>query len=388
MRPGERQDTLPENMRTVKNFDRQKLQYQVVTPIAIWAASRLIVLVSWCISTAFVKSAGLKETFLRWDGGWYFSVVTNGYSNQRGAGASNIAFFPGFPLLSKAVSYLPLISEYRATVIVTLLMGLASVCLFHLLASRVLVDGETSTLATILFTFTPGAVVFSMFYSEGLFIALSIASLYFLIKKQFVAAAVLACLVGTVRPSGIVLIAVVYLSVFIDCRQHFRIKKLVPLAIAPLGMVGYGLYLQQHVGSISSYFETQSTGWGEKFSLTARVDDFGQLLRWFTSGFGSADWNKVVPGAMTLLIVIALVGCWKLKPPIELMVFTIGILGMSFFSSTLGFRPRFVMTAFPLFFGLSALLRSPVQRYVAVSLSVASLALYSMVVFQLLYQTP
>ena len=379
---------LPENMNTASDFNRKTLRHQVVTPIAIWAASRLIVLASWCISSAFVKSAGLKESFLRWDGGWYFSVVTNGYSNQRGVGASNIAFFPGFPLLSKAVSYLPFVSEYKATVIVTLLMGLASVCLFYLLASRVLVDREASTFATMLFAFTPGAVVFSMFYSEGLFIALSIAGLYFLIKKQFVAAAVLTCLVGTVRPSGIVLIAVVYLSVFIDCRQNFRIKKLLPLAIAPLGMMGYGLYLHQHVGSVSAYFETQSAGWGEKFSLTARVDDLGQFLKWLTNGFGSADWNKVVPGAMTLLIVIALVGFWKLKPPIELMVFTIGILGMSFFSSTLGFRPRFVMTAFPLFFGLSALLRTPTQRYIAVSLSVASLTFYSMVVFQLLYQTP
>ena len=83
-----------------------------------------------------------------------------------------------------------------------------------------------------------------------------------------------------------------------------------------------------------------------------------------------------------------MVGCWKLKPPIEVMIFAIGILGMSFFSSTLDFRPRFVMTAFPLFFGMSMLLRTSVQRYVAISLSVASLSLYSMVVFQLLYQTP
>jgi hypothetical protein len=73
---------------------------------------------------------------------------------------------------------------------------------------------------------------------------------------------------------------------------------------------------------------------------------------------------------------------------IEVVVFAIGILGMSFFSSTLGFRPRFVMTAFPLFLGLSAILRTSVQRQIAVSLSVASLSLYSMIVLQLLYQTP
>jgi hypothetical protein len=142
------------------------------------------------------------------------------------------------------------------------------------------------------------------------------------------------------------------------------------------------------VGSVSAYFENQSAGWGEKFSLTARVNDFGQFLTWATNGFGAADWNKVVPGAMTLLVVLALIGCWRLKPPIEVVVFAIGILAMSFFSSTLGFRPRFVMTAFPLFLGLSAILRTSVQRQIAVSLSVASLTFYSMVVFQLLYQTP
>ena len=139
---------------------------------------------------------------------------------------------------------------------------------------------------------------------------------------------------------------------------------------------------------LSAHFETQSAGWGEKFSFTARVNDFGQFFTWATNGFGAADWNKVVPGAMTLLVVVALIGCWRLKPPIEVVVFAIGILGMSFFSSTLGFRPRFVMTAFPLFLGLSAILRTSVQRQIAVSLSVAFLSLYSMIVLQLLYQTP
>jgi hypothetical protein len=378
---------LPEDIK-VRNFDREKLKFQVGTPIAIWATSRLIVLVSWCVSTGFVKSAGLKESFLRWDGGWYFSIVVDGYSNQRGVGATNIAFFPGFPLLSRALSYVPFFSEYRATVVITLLMGMIAVCLFHLLAMQILVDKEQATFATMLFAFTPGSVVFSMFYSEGLFIALSIACLYFLIRKRFMAAAIFTCLAGTVRPSAIVLIAVLYMSVFIDCRHNFKIKKLLPLSIAPIGMLGYGAYLQQHVGSVSAYFETQSAGWGEKFSLTARVNDFGQFFTWATNGFGAADWNKVVPGAMTLLVVLALIGCWRLKPPIEVVVFAIGILGMSFFSSTLGFRPRFVMTAFPLFLGLSAILRTSVQRQIAVSLSVVSLSLYSMIVLQLLYQTP
>ena len=227
-----RQNMLPENIK-VRNFDREKLKFQIGTPIAIWTTSRLIVLVSWCVSTGFVNSAGLKESFLRWDGGWYFSIVVDGYSNQRGVGATNIAFFPGFPLLSKGLSYVPFISEYRATVVITLLMGMIAVCLFHLLATQILVDKEQSTFATMLFAFTPGSVVFSMFYSESLFIALSIACLYLLIRKRFMTAAIFTCLAGTVRPSAIVLIAVLYMSVFIDCRHEFKIKKLLPLSIEP-----------------------------------------------------------------------------------------------------------------------------------------------------------
>ena len=97
---------------TLSFLRNRKLQFYVVTPIAIWISSRLIVLASWCISTPFVSSGGLKESFLRWDGGWYFSIVQSGYSNQRGAGASNIAFFPGFPLFCKAISRLPFMTEY------------------------------------------------------------------------------------------------------------------------------------------------------------------------------------------------------------------------------------------------------------------------------------
>jgi len=131
MRYENRRNVLPAKWKTVNKINFEKLQSHVVTPIAIWVASRLIVLVSWCVSTAFVSSAGLKESFLRWDGGWYFSIVLNGYNSQRGVGASNIAFFPGFPLFSRAISWLPFMTEYRATVFFTLFIGLISVVLFN-----------------------------------------------------------------------------------------------------------------------------------------------------------------------------------------------------------------------------------------------------------------
>src|SRR5262245_54105730 len=47
----------------------------------------------------------LPAAFARWDGQRYVEILQNGYSYDPGS-ASNIAFFPAFPLLGRAVAWL------------------------------------------------------------------------------------------------------------------------------------------------------------------------------------------------------------------------------------------------------------------------------------------
>ena len=67
----------------------------------------------------------------------------------------------------------------------------------------------------------------------------------------------------------------------------------------------------------------------ERLLLNYQVDDFGQFLE----RFRKRRVDKVVPGVMTQLFVIYLVGYWKLKPPKEVMVISIGIHRISFYRS-------------------------------------------------------
>jgi hypothetical protein len=185
-----------------------------------------------------------------------------------------------------------------------------------------------------------------------------------------------------------VLIAVVFIAVLLNFWKTKKTRTLLSLLIAPLGLVSYALYLDRHVGSPMAYLETQKNGWGEKFSFAARIEDLRQLLDWIVGGFGAADWNRVVPGMLVILAVIAFVGCVKMKLPAGILIYTAGIILMSFFSETLGLRPRFFMTAFPLYLGMTYFFKTQTSRSAAVVLSTSALASYSMVVSGLLLQTP
>src|SRR5690606_37191949 len=44
-----------------------------------------------------------RDVFIQWDGQWYRAIATNGYTYNR-ASMSSVAFFPLYPLASRAIS--------------------------------------------------------------------------------------------------------------------------------------------------------------------------------------------------------------------------------------------------------------------------------------------
>jgi hypothetical protein len=357
-------------------------------PFFIWLVSRFVVLSSWGVSSFFTPGLGFKESWLRWDGAWYYSIISGGYSSAAPVGPSNIAFFPGLPNVGRAISLLPRVSEFSGIVIACLVFGLTAVLLFWRFAMRIIEREEGVLVATFLFSMTPGSVVFSMIYSEGLFISLSIFCLLQLSQRRFLIASIVASVAGLVRPSAAVLILIVVVWSAYEIKRSKNWQLVFAIMIAPIGILSYAVYLQFHVGSMRTYFDAQRLGWGESFSLTARLEDVRLLVLWIANGFGSTDWNRVVPGLFLVLGLVGFYGCLKLRLPKVWIFYVAGIFAMSFFSQTLGFRPRFFMTAFPLFVGLTYFMRSRVQWISAIVVSTSALSIYSVVVFSSLLQTP
>ena len=115
------------------------------------------------------------------------------------AAQSSIAFFPGYPLLIRALSTPFGLSPVFAGCAVSLFAGVAATVGLWQLAVR-LSDEGTADRSVVLFAFFPSAFVLSMVYADALFIALSVWCLLALLDRRWLAAGAAAAAAGLVRP--------------------------------------------------------------------------------------------------------------------------------------------------------------------------------------------
>jgi hypothetical protein len=162
----------------------------------------------------------------------------------------------------------------------------------------------------------------------------------------------LAAVATATRPNGIAVVACCAWEAFIAIRSRREWTALWAVAIAPLGVVGWFAYLWASTGSFTVWYQTERGGWREHESPTA----FLTLVR-RVAQYGLVYPNYYVPFFGALAAAVLLVLLIHSKPPGSLVVYTGVILTMSFMSTALGLRPRFVLTAFPLIMALGYRLR-------------------------------
>jgi hypothetical protein len=296
----------------------------------------------------------------KWDGAWYQQVVQHGYPHaitvtSGGSSQSGVAFFPLFPLVVRAFhTVLPIGWSFELVALIT--GAAAAVALWSL--AGIVTDRRAADRATALFCFFPGSIVFGLFYSEGLMLSLSALCLWALLRRRWWVAGLAAGLATAARPNAVVLVLCCAWAAGQAVRQRREWRSLVSVIMAPAGIVAFFVFLWVRTGNPLAWFVVERRGWGEGFDLGLAsvhrvhmtVDDFGHDL-----------------GALTVtlsIVFILLCAPYVLRArlPVELLIFTAGILALAVGSRALGPRPRFVLTAFPLFIVLGDRLPDSVYR--------------------------
>ncbi len=119
-------------------------------------------------------------------------------------------------------------------------------------------------------------------------------------------------------------------------------------ALAPVGMASFFALLWARTGDPATWFTVQRELWHERVTPVALVDD----LRVFAAApFQNTNTTAAVLGAVVALVGLVLL--WRSPLPGVLTVYAAGVIALAVCSETLGARPRFVLTAFPLFFALA-----------------------------------
>jgi hypothetical protein len=226
--------------------------------LAVFLVARLLVVfcavsVDWLVdpdpngpagSSLRASSAPVIGSLTSWDAVYYLGIARDGYQ----AGPVNgpypeTVFFPLYPAVTAAVA--PLVEAVGgdlalSAVLVANAAGLLGLFAAYALARRRL-SRDTALLATTLVAVAPGAVAFSMAYSDGLFLALAVGSLLAAERGgrgSRVAAGLLAALAGLTRLQGALLVVPLLLIFWRQDRGRPRPSWLLALG-GPLGLADF-----------------------------------------------------------------------------------------------------------------------------------------------------
>ncbi len=291
----------------------------------------------------------LMNVFSGWDGVWYLRIARFGYPHHIPERLTyhqlpaRAAFFPMYPTIVRIADTVLPGDDAVAGVIVNLVLGMIAVGLIGLLAFRLWGArvAERTMLLTALF---PGAFVLSFVYAEALLLVLAAACLLLLQRERWVAAGLIAALGTATRPNGVGLVAACAVAAFFAIRDDRKWRSLIAPMLAPLGFIGFQLFLWHQTGERGAWFRVQRVAWNEgaSFGGSAITATFDFLRRPLSS---PSDALTAISLATTAVLLVA---AWKTRLSWAPAAYSAVVVALMVLPSTVTARPRFLYTAFPL----------------------------------------
>jgi hypothetical protein len=333
-------------------------EYRWVAEIFVFfLASRLLVLlVGWLPSFVFKNRewygnpVSLVDLFFRWDSRWYLSVAMNGYSYTPGQ-QSSIAFFPLYPVLVKLFSFAGMGILLSGILLSNVALFLAMLYLYKLVEMDY--KGERIALNSVYFALMfPASIFFSLFYSESLFLLLSIACFYYARKGRWFASSLLGYFSALTRIVGVLLIIPLFIEyIGATSIRDIKIPKLrrdiLFMLGPPAGLFTYMIYLFLTFNEPLAFYKS-GVAWNRGFVsiITTLVNTYASPLLY-----------KVIYYGFAFLAVLVLIYLILSRVRLSYIAYTGITLFVIFSSHSLGDAPRVISVIFPLYLGFALMAR-------------------------------
>ncbi|OGE37818.1 hypothetical protein A3B45_02250 [Candidatus Daviesbacteria bacterium RIFCSPLOWO2_01_FULL_39_12] len=302
------------------------------------------------------SSDNFFENFVNWDSRYYISIAQSGYLKP-----THYAFFPGYPLAIKIITFITRDFWLSAILISVVSTFLASLFLYKLIILDFSKEIAKRTLFYLLFF--PTSFYFLMGYSEGLFLLLSILTIYYFRKNKFFWATLFAILTSLTRFIGLILI----FSIFIEILWHKRFnKKNIILLLSPLGFLLYCLYLYTQTGQPLYFIEAQ-TEWSRQIGLPW-MPFWEALNNIFQSGFTQKYYYVIFDLVFAVFGLGMAIRSFRFLPPIY-SFYALGSVLVPILTTNLSSTSRLLLPIFPISI-LLALIKSQTFKipYLIISL--------------------
>ncbi|WP_373309015.1 hypothetical protein [Streptomyces lateritius] len=351
--------------------------HRAAPALGLFAAARLtgmLVLALWSWHIGRSPRALLAKS---WDSDWYTRIAAHGYGRTLhwpdGVVQSDLAFFPLYPGLVRAVTTVLPVTGGTAGLLLSWLAAGAAAWGIYLVGER-LYGRPAAVLLVLLWGLLPHSIVLTMAYTEPLMTAFAAWSLYALLTGRWLWAGTLAALAGLSRPNGIAIAAAVLVAaaceLWRDRSAPWRVWA--GAALAPVGWLSYLLWVGARRGDlVGGYFAVQD-GWTSRFDFGIGALRFVREMLRGPTQFGFVMALVITAAGVLLFALLALVE----RPPLPVLVYTgvlvvITVFGSGFFES----KPRFLLPAFPLLLPLAlALTRARPRAAIVVIAALAGLS--------------
>ncbi|MET9777227.1 hypothetical protein ABZ023_23655 [Streptomyces sp. NPDC006367] len=309
----------------------------------------------------------------QWDSDWYLGIAEHGYTRELGteANTNNLAFFPLYPALVKAVAALTPGSRASTGLGVAVVASVLAAWGIFAVGDR-LYGRRVGVLLTTLWAAFPVGVVQWMGYTESLFTACAAWSLYAVLSGRWLWAAGCAVAAGLTRPTGVAVAAAVTVTALVHLVRHrgLRVRVVAAALLAPLGWCAYLGWVGLRLGRWDGYFAVQRLWHNE---LDGGVRTLHQMRRLL--------WRDPTPHLFLVMVTLTLIAAVVLfalsvgdRQPLPLLVFTGVLLVIVLGSGGVYFpRARFLLPAFPLLLPLAVHLARASVRHRALVLTTAVL---------------
>ncbi len=313
--------------------------------VGIFALTRIaqLIILGW-LDAADDDPVGIRQRLLVWDAGWFLRVAVDGYPHgytyEAGVLQGNeLAFFPVYPMLIRLVAGLGF-EAHTAALVVSWLASIGAAVAVHLLGTSLHNKRTGWALVAICFS-APVSIVFSMAYSEGIFLALVAGMLVVAHRRVWWAAGLLGLLTALTRPTGAAAAVALAVAALMAVRES-RAKAWQPITAAVVALAGVPLFLAWvgwRVGDPAAWFRIQAAGWGTAF-------DYGSsTVSFVASTLSTGDGWVPVSVALILLAALAAAGvALAQRPWLPLAVY--GVIAMVLVYGQAGFyhsKPRLLV---------------------------------------------
>ncbi len=361
--------------------DRRVLQLYLLTRLSLWTMAHGA---RWLFprGSDVREAAPLLAPFQQWDANHYLHIARDG-SFPAGAGPwlgdwdNREAFFPGYPLLLRAVHVV--VPDWTAAgLLISLAAGAVAVLALSRIARSYVPEDAAGHRTVLFFLLSPCTVFLAAGYTEALFLAFALPAWLAARRHQWAWACALTALATTVRVSGLFLaaaVAVLFVVTALQAGTGKAWRGVAWPALPGLPPLAYSWYLHAHTGDWMAWKHAQERGWYREFHTPweAWANTWNAAFDGVhTTGYAAmfqAELAAMLVG-VALVALLARYGRW---PEAVYVALSLWALGTSYWYTSI---PRATLLWWPLWIGLAALsLRRPWLRtaYLCVSAPLAAL---------------